>query len=109
MRPFQPTPPEGVGFPFDWGDEQHVKELLGDSFDLEFEPGVSPVAWADSEGYWQLFSSSYGPTKTLAEGLDDERREELHRAWVDFADTELAENGGVEHKREYVLVLGTRR
>jgi hypothetical protein len=40
---------------------------------------------------------------------DDERREELHRSWVDFADSELADNGGVEHKREWILVYGTRR
>jgi hypothetical protein len=46
---------------------------------------------------------------TLSESLDDERREELHRSWVDFADTELASNGGIEHRREWVLVYGTRR
>jgi len=53
--------------------------------------------------------SSYGPTRTLSESLDEERREELHRSWVDFADTELAEDGEIEHKREWILVLGTRR
>ena len=36
--------------------------------------------------YWELFSTSYGPTKTLAESLGD-RREELHRDWVDFFET----------------------
>ena len=55
------------------------------------------------------FVSSYGPTRTLSESLDDERREELHRSWVDFADTELADNGEIEHAREWVLVDGTRR
>ena len=109
MKPFQPPAPEGVGFPFAWGDEQHVKDLLGDSFELEIEPGVSPLRLPNGEAYWELFSSSYGPTRTLAEGLDDDRREELHRSWIDFADNELAENGGIEHKREWVLILGTRR
>jgi hypothetical protein len=56
-----------------------------------------------------LFSSSYGPTRTLSESLDEERREELHRSWVDFADTELADDGQIEHKREWILVLGKRR
>jgi SAM-dependent methyltransferase len=109
MKPFQPPAPEGVGYAFAWGEEQHVRDLLGDNFDLQLEPGVSPVSFASGEGYWELFSSSYGPTRTLAEGLDDERREELHRSWVDFADNDLSANGGVEHKREWVLVLGTRR
>jgi SAM-dependent methyltransferase len=109
MKPFQPTPPTGIGYPFDWGDEQHVKDLLGDSFELEIERHVSPLRLPSGEAYWQLFSTSYGPTKTLADSLDDGRREELHRSWVDFADTELASNGGIEHKREWVLVYGTRR
>jgi hypothetical protein len=109
MKPFQPTPPEGVGFPFDWGDEQHVKDLLGDSFDLEIKRDVSPLRLPNGEAYWQLFSSSYGPTRTLSESLDDEKREELHRSWVDYVDTELADNGEIEHAREWVLVYGIRR
>ena len=86
-----------------------MNELLGDAFELEIERGISPLRLPDGEAYWQLFSSSYGPTRTLAETLDDEKREELHRSWVDFADTELADNGEIEHKREWVLVYGTRR
>ena len=108
MKPFQPPAPEGVGYPFDWGDEQHVRELLGEAFDLELEGGVSPLQLPSGEAYWELFSSSYGPTRTLAENLDDERREELRRSWVEFADS-LSSNGGIEHRREYLLVLGTRR
>ena len=50
-----------------------------------------------------------GRRERSSESLDDERREELHRSWVDFADTELAVNGEIEHKREWVLVYGTRR
>jgi SAM-dependent methyltransferase len=109
MRPFQPTPPEGIGFPFDWGDEQHVNDLLGDAFDLEIERDISPLRLPNGEAYWMLFSSSYGPKRTLAELLDEERREELHRCWVDFVDTELADDGEIEHKREWILVLGKRR
>ena len=50
----------------------------------------------------------YGPTRILAESLDDERSEDLRRSWVEFADS-LSSNGGIEHRREYLLVLGTRR
>ncbi len=109
MRPFQPAPPEGAGFPFAWGDEEHVNELLGGAFDLDIERGISPLRLPNGEAYWQLFSSSYGPTRTLSESLDDDRREELHRSWVDFANTELADDGEIEHRREWVLVYGTRR
>lgn len=107
MAPFQPGPPPSS--PFDWGKQDRVKELLGDAFDLVLEPGVSTLKIGSGEEYWQLFASSYGPTKTLAESLDDDRREELHRAWVDFFDTEYRSNGEVAHTREYLFVLGTRR
>jgi SAM-dependent methyltransferase len=109
MAPFQPKPPEGVGSPFAWGNEAHVDSLLGGAFDLEFERHISVLRLRDGEEYWQIFSTSYGPTKSLAESLDDERREELHRAWVDFFDTEYSAEGGIAHDREYLLVLGTRR
>jgi len=106
MAPFQPAPPPSS--PFDWGREARVRELLGDAFDLSIEEHVSTLRLASGEEYWELFSTSYGPTKTLAEGLG-ERREELHRAWVDFFDTEYAADGGIAHTREWLLVLGTRR
>src|SRR4029453_1593339 len=82
MRPYQPTPPDGVGFPFDWGDEQHVRDLLGESFDLELERDISPFRVPNGQAYWLLFSSSYGPTRTLSETLDDEQRAELERTWI---------------------------
>lgn len=58
---------------------------------------------------WQLFSTSYGPAKTLAESLDDDRREEFHRTWVDFFEGEYRADGRIVHPREYLLVSGTRR
>jgi hypothetical protein len=109
MKPFQPPPPEGAGVPFDWGRREHVQELLGDDFELEFEDGVSTYSPSGAEEYWQVFSTSYGPTKTAADALDDERREEFHQTWVAFFEQNYPDNGGVAHAREYLLVLGTRR
>jgi SAM-dependent methyltransferase len=108
MRRFQPPPPEGVGSPFQWGDEKHVQDLLGSSFDLRFETHESPLVHESGEGVWELFYGSYGPTKVLAESLDDERREELHRSFVDFHEQHRA-NGGIRMPREYLLVLGRKR
>ena len=108
MRPFLPPPPEGAGSPFAWGKEDHVRELLGDSFELGFEEHDSILRTADGEEYWELFSTSYGPTKSAAEALDDERREEFHQTWVDFFE-ERREGDEVVHHREWLLTLGTRR
>jgi SAM-dependent methyltransferase len=107
MAPFQPAKPPSS--PFDWGREERARELLGQAFDLEIEEHVSTLTVADGEEYWQLFSTSYGPTKVLADNLDDDRREEFHGTWVDFFEREYKANGRVEHSREYLLVLGTRR
>ncbi len=106
MAPFQPAPPPSS--PFDWGDEGKVTARLGDAFDLTLERHISPFHTPSGESYWDLFVSSYGPAKTLAERLG-ERREELHWAWVDFFETNHRTNGEISHPREYLLVTGTRR
>jgi ubiquinone/menaquinone biosynthesis C-methylase UbiE len=106
MRPFMPAPPPSN--PFDWGDEARVRELLGDWFELEIEEHVSTLRMPSGEAYWELFSTSYGPTKTLADSLGD-RREELHRDWVDFFESNYRSNGEIAHTREYLFVVGERR
>ena len=108
MGPFLPPPPPGAGSPFGWGSEEHVRELLGETFDLTFEEHVSTLAIESGEAYWELFSSSYGPTKTAADALDDERRDEFRRTWIDFFEA-MRERDEVVHVREYLLTLGTRR
>jgi SAM-dependent methyltransferase len=111
MAPFQPSPPPpGAGMPFDWGREEHVSGLLEEGFELSFEDHVSTLRLPSGEAYWQLFATSYGPTRVLAESLDDERREELSRSWAGFFDSGYRDGTGeVVHPRPYVLVLGTRR
>jgi SAM-dependent methyltransferase len=109
MAPFAPAPPPGAGSPFDWGREEHVRGLLGDAFELELEEHVSTLRVPSGEAYWQLFSTSFGPTKSIARSLDPERREEFHRTWVDFFETRYRAGGEIAHTRNYLLVLGTRR
>ena len=106
MAPYQPAPPPSS--PFDWGREDRVRELLGDSFDLELEERVSTLRTDSAEDYWELFSTSYGPTKTLVEAIG-ERSDDLHRDWIEFFETNYEENGQIVHTREYLLIFGTRR
>jgi SAM-dependent methyltransferase len=106
MAAYQPAPPPSS--PFDWGDENRVRELLGESFELELEEHQTTLRMPSAEAYWELFSTSYGPTKTLAESLGD-RREELHGDWIDFFEANYSEDGGIAHRREFLLVSGVRR
>ena len=108
MRPFQPAPPPGVGNQFDWGREDYVSDLLGRDFELEFAHGDSVLEADSGESVWQLFSTEYGPTKTLAESLDDERREELRRNFVELHEASRVD-GGLRFSRTYLLTVGTRR
>jgi len=108
MAAYQPPRPEGVGNPFDWGDREHVTELLGDAFELRFEEGDCPQPGSSSEEVWELFATSYGPTKTLVDGLDEDRRAALHSDWLAYFD-QFSSGGGVSQPRPYLLVLGTRR
>ena len=107
MAPFQPGPPPSS--PFDWGREERVRELLDGAFELEIEEKVSTLETADGEEYWQLFATSYGPTKTLAESLSEERRGEFHRAWIELFESEYRDGDHIAHTREYVLIIGTKR
>ena len=108
MAPYMPPPAPGAGSPFAWGDRDHVQELLGEAFELAFEEHDSPLCLPSGEDYWELFSNSYGPTKTAVEALEPDRREEFHRAWVEFGDARR-EGDQMVHHREYLLTLGTRR
>jgi hypothetical protein len=42
------------------------------------------------------------------DALDEDRREEFHRTWVDFME-EFREGDEIVHRRDYLLTLGTRR
>lgn len=106
MAPYMAAPPPSS--PFAWGDEGRVRELLGESFELDLGERVSTLRVPSGQDYWELFSTSYGPTKTLAESIG-ERRADLERDWVEFFETTYRRDGEIVHDREYLLVLGTRR
>jgi hypothetical protein len=101
-----PTPPPPS--PFEWGKIERLKELLGQNFDLAFEEGTNPFRYGSGEQAWNLWVNHYGPTKSLAATLDDERREQLKRdmiAWHETFKSEL----GYEQPRRYVVTRGLRR
>ena len=70
--------------------------------------GRLPADSPSAEAAWELFSTEYGPTQTLANSLDDEKREALKSDWIAYFEQFPAEGGGVSQPRPYVLVLGTR-
>ena len=87
-----------------------MRELLGDSFDLEIEERESTFEQPSAEDYWTRFTPAFGPCKTLLETLDDEGRAKVHDTFVGWLDDNYGSPGGpIVHKREYLLITGTRR
>jgi len=101
-------PPSTSPSPFDWGNPDGVRRLLGGSFDLRTETGVTVLRLSSSEEAWDLFVRGYGPTRTLAESLPEDRRRSFRRDFLAYYDTYRTELG-VAVPRDYLLAVGIRR
>jgi ubiquinone/menaquinone biosynthesis C-methylase UbiE len=109
MKPYMPLPPVPARpSPFEWGKTEHIRQLLGSAFDLKFEKGVSNYREPSGEAAWITFSTGYGPTKALAESLDEARRAELRRDFIAFHDSFPADLG-ICVPREYWVTIGIRK
>ena len=104
VPPATPTPPS----PFEWGRKERLTQLLVPHFDLRFEEAVSFYREPSAEAAWDTFSTGYGPTRTLAANLPEERREALRRDFIAFHDSFSTELG-ITVPRVYWLTLGRRR
>jgi ubiquinone/menaquinone biosynthesis C-methylase UbiE len=94
---------------YEWGREDHVEDMLGEDFELEFEDGTLWLEADTAEDIWKLFSESAPPVIALLRQLDDERREQFHRAFVELYESYATKDGGVRAPRRYLLVLGRRK
>ena len=94
--------------PTRWSDESHLRRLLGETFDLELEPGVWRADFDAPESAWEWWSTAVPPFVAMLRGLDPERRAAVRGEMLTLAERRHA-NGCVEFTREYVLVLGRRR
>ena len=89
MKPYAPPPPAGAQPPPLWGDEDHVRELLGDRVEqVQTETRAVRLSYfATPEAFRDYFKANYGPTisayKAIAE--DTERVAALDRDLVALA------------------------
>jgi SAM-dependent methyltransferase len=91
----------------EWGREDHVEDMLGEDFELEFEDGTLWLEVESGEEVWRFFSTSSPPLISLLRRLDDSRGEEFHRAYVELFET-YREGERVRVPRRYLLSLGRR-
>ena len=65
MKPYAPPPPPGAQPPPLWGDEDHVRALLGDRVTDVVAPPArrsGSTAFAEPADFREYFKTSYGPT-----------------------------------------------
>jgi SAM-dependent methyltransferase len=112
MRPFVPAPPAGVQAPPLWGDEKHVRDLLGDRV-AEVQARRQTVR-ADQfdrpEDFRDFFKAYYGPTIAAYRGIADapDRVAALDQALVELAARHDSGAGSLVMDWEYLLLTARR-
>lgn len=109
MKPFAPPPPPGAQPPPLWGDEGHVRSLLGDRVtDVVAETRALRVElFADGAAFRDFFKRTYGPTIAVYRSLadDPDRTAELDAALAALGDAALT---GGAMAWEYLLLTARR-
>jgi SAM-dependent methyltransferase len=106
-RRFTDEPIEGREA-YEWGREDHVEDMLGEEFELDYADGTIWVDVTSGEALWDVFSTSAPPVMSLLDRLDDEKADEFHRGFVELYE-EYREGDVIRWPRRYLLVLGKRR
>jgi SAM-dependent methyltransferase len=111
MKPYVPAPPAGVSAPPLWGNEDHVRELLGRRVDeVAMERRVLPVSrFADGAEFRDYFKANYGPTIAAYRGLGNDRdgAAALDADIARLGDDALAGTSTMDW--EYLLAVATKR
>jgi len=102
-------PPAGVASPFNWGDPDKVRELLGSAFrDLSFVRGDCPQFGSSPEDIWELFSTRYGPTVRAVASLQGAALEAFRSDMLAYLAGYRAADGKVRWGREYLITRAVR-
>ena len=86
----------------EWANEEHVRRLLGDAFELELQTGDWRIEAGSGEELWELASTSMPPLRAWLAEQTDETRARAERVYLDHLESGVL-------ARNYLLVLGTRR
>ncbi|CAL9344119.1 class I SAM-dependent methyltransferase [Streptomyces sp. enrichment culture] len=114
LKPYAPPPPPGAQPPPLWGDENHVRELLGDRVtDVTAERRTVVVdRFATPEEFRDFFKSRYGPVISVYASLAGtaDRAAALDRDLADLGrrHDRGGEGGGTVLDWEYLLFIARR-
>ena len=111
MKPYAPPPPPGAQPPPLWGDESHVRSLLGDRVtDVDArKQNLAVDRFGSPEEMREFFKRTYGPTIAVYSNIaaEPDKVAALDRELADLAGRYFdAETGTMEW--EYLLFTATR-
>jgi SAM-dependent methyltransferase len=110
MKPYAPAPPPGAQPPPLWGNEDHVRALLGDRVtDVVTERrGLTVDHFADGAAFRDYFKATYGPTIAVYRNIenDADRVAELDAAIAQVGDNVLSGASAMEW--EYLLLTARK-
>lgn len=102
-------PPDGLASPFNWGEPDKVRQLLGSAFrDLAFTRGDCPQFGASPQDIWELFSTRYGPTVRAVANLQGGALQAFSNELLSYLEGYRAADGKVRWGREYLITRALR-
>ncbi|QAY72012.1 class I SAM-dependent methyltransferase [Agromyces protaetiae] len=112
MKPYAPPLPEGAQPAPLWGDESHVRGLLGDAVDdvVAVRETIAIDRFGSGAEFRDYFKTHYGPTIAVYTRIADDPAAvaELDDALADLGDEALGDDGRAMHW-QYLLVTATKR
>ena len=76
MGEFAPPPPAGAGVPPEWGNHDHVREMVA-PYEPEFSGGTVRYTFESATAMTDYFDANFGPAVTLKAAIGEERAAEL--------------------------------
>ncbi len=100
--------PPPASSPLAWGDPARVQDLLGESFELVFEPGTNHARYDDETAIWEWYARGFGPVRSLLARLGPGGAAALRRE-VDAYHAAYRTAAGLHVVRDYLVTIGRRR
>jgi SAM-dependent methyltransferase len=104
-------PPEGIGRPQEWGDEEIVRERLeGLAASVELQRASFPFTADSPEALGAVFAEKAPPYQAARENLPEEQFEELVRETTELARAwNSADDGTARVDPEYLIIVARKR
>jgi SAM-dependent methyltransferase len=111
MGKYMPPPPEGAGSPAAWGDEDHVRELLGaNGLEVAIDSQEVPFTFDSIDSAVDLYTQVFGPLVMARPALEESGSWEPLiaelRALLEVTATPV--DGGIAVSSSYLLAHATR-